>query len=88
VSVVECLDEDEVPRHKRGEKLKYSTPNLDHLDLCSYLSEEELSLIANEAVDVLGELLPGAGAEFEYDQLGRYYSAWEDKCNEPKSDVE
>lgn len=83
VRYVDTLEDDEVPSHKQGETLKYPTPNLEHLDLCDYLSEEELSLIANEIVDVVENLPPGSS--FDYETFGRYYNAWEEKSNMPES---
>ncbi|KAL3780090.1 hypothetical protein ACHAWO_002180 [Cyclotella atomus] len=65
VRYIETLEEDEVPRHKQGETLKYSSPNVDHLELEDYLSEEELNLIASETVEVAGN----KRVELDYDSL-------------------
>lgn len=77
--VVETLEEDQVPSHKRGQTLKHAVPNLDHLDIGEFLTEEELHLIASEGIEVMNDLPPETETEFDYEKFGRYHDAWEEK---------
>ena len=72
--MVEYLDDDTIPNHKWGQLFLYNKPNIDNLHIWAYLNDNTLSLIANEAVDLAGELLDGD--KFEYDKFEHYYMAW------------
>ena len=74
VQMIEALEDDLIPDHKQGQTLKYTKPNINELNIRTYLTDDELSLIANDGVDVVGELL--VDDQFDYTQFERYYAAW------------
>ena len=54
--MIEVLEDDLIPDHKRFKTLKYNKPNINKLNIRAKLTDDELSLIANDGVDVAGEL--------------------------------
>jgi hypothetical protein len=56
VQMIEVLEDDLIPDHKLGQTLKYNKPNINELNIKAHLTDDELSLIANDGVDVAGEL--------------------------------
>ena len=62
--MIEALEKYMIPDHMWGQILKYNKQYIDHLDIRAHLTNDELSLIANGAVDVGRELL--AEDEFDY----------------------
>ena len=82
--MIEVLEGDLIPDHKRGQTLKFTKPNINELNIQTYLTEDELSLIANDGVDVVGELL--VDDQFDYTKFECYYAAWEEGNDESIDD--
>ena len=76
VQMIEVLDKESIPDHKRGQTLKYNKQSIDHLDIWAHLTDDKLSLTANGAVDIAGEL--SAEDEFDFDKFERFYMAWKE----------
>ncbi len=84
VQMIEALEDDLIPDHKWGQTLKYNMPNINKLNIRAHLTDDELSLIANNGVDVAGELL--VDDEFDDDKFKRYYATWEEGNDEAIDD--
>ena len=59
-----------IPDHKRHQALKYNKPNVNKLNIRAHLTDDKLSLIANDGVDVAGEFL--VDDEFDYGKFEHY----------------
>ena len=64
VQMIEILEDDLIPDHKHCQTLKYNKPNINKLNIRAHLTDDELSLIANNEVDIAGEL--SVDDEFDY----------------------
>ena len=64
VQMIEAFEDDLIPDHKRGQTLKFTKPNINELNIQTYLTEDELSLIAHDGVDIVGEL--SVDDQFDY----------------------
>ena len=84
VQMIEVLEDGLIPDHKRGQTLKDNKPNINELNIRAHLTDDELSLIAYNGVDVAGELL--VDDEFDNDKFKRYYAAWEEGNDEAIDD--
>jgi len=54
------------------------------MNIRAHLTDDKLSLIANDGVDIAGEL--SVDDEFDYDKFERYYAAWEERNDESLDD--
>ena len=80
VQMIEVLEDDLIPDHKRGKTQKYNNPNINELNIRAHLTDDELNLIANNGVDVAWEL--SVDDEFENDRFEYYYAAQEEGNDE------
>jgi hypothetical protein len=82
--MIEALEDDLIPDHKRVQTLKYTKPNINELNIRTYLTDDELSLIASDGVDIVGEL--SVDDQFDYTKFEQYYAAWEEGNDESIDD--
>ena len=82
--MIEVLEDDLIPDHKRSQTLKYNKSNINELNIRAHLTYDKLSLIANDGVDIAGEL--SVDNEFDYDKFELYYAVWEEGNDESIDD--